>query len=209
MDDTKVPATNADGQAVDSTGDTIAVLIGVKGATYKQAAIRLARTVTTKKVNASNISQVSSVKASSWLTSPTVASYTDLASNTQAKLVWTSEPTVTYFKAGEGNGLDLPWGFGTMTTYASATVKGKVQAHHFLGDKGYPADCTKVWCIEKDNDVEVLFYEFVDRNGGAAATSWILNDVVRWDVKTFKVKGANQLALAATAMLAALSVLSF
>jgi hypothetical protein len=208
VDDTKVPATNADGQAVDSTGDTIAVLIGVKGATYKQAAIRLARTVTTKKVTASNISQVSSVKASSWLTSPTVASYTDLASNTQAKLVWTSEPTVTYFKAGEGNGLDLPWGFGTMTTY-TGTVKGKVQAHHFLGDKGYPADCTKVWCIEKDNDVEVLFYEFVDRNGGAAATSWILNDVVRWDVKTFKVKGANQLALAATAMLAALSVLSF
>ena len=208
MDDTKVPAANADGQAVDSTGDTIAVLIGVKGATYKQAAIRLARTVTTKKVNASNISQVSSVKASSWFTSPTVASYTDLASNTQAKLVWTSEPTVTYFKAGEGNGLDLPWGFGTMTTY-TGTVKGKVQAHHFLGDKGYPADCTKVWCIEKDNDVEVLFYEFVDRNGGAAAASWTNNDVVRWDVKTFKVKGANQLALAATAMLAALSVLSF
>ena len=55
MDDTKVPAANADGQAVDSTGDTIAVLIGVKGATYKQAAIRLARTVTTKKVNATNI----------------------------------------------------------------------------------------------------------------------------------------------------------
>ena len=54
VDDTKVPAANADGEAVDSSGETWAVLIDVKKSSYKQAAIRMATTVTTKKVLATN-----------------------------------------------------------------------------------------------------------------------------------------------------------
>ena len=123
-------------------------------------------------------------------------------------MIWTSKPTTLYFSGDNGNGLDAPWGFGAITAYSN-NVKGRVQAHHFLADKNYPADCTKVWCIEKDDTIQVLFYEFIDRTGSSAGSAWTNNDSFKWDVQEFKIKGANQLAFAATALLAALSVLSF
>ena len=153
---------------------------------------------------------MNSVKASSWFTSPTVATYDSSAGNTPAKLTWDSEAAsnILYFSpSSKGNGIDKPWGFSSVTDYAGAS-KGKVQAWHFLGDKGYPADCTKLLCMEKGDTIQVLFYEFRDRNGGTAGGAWTNADSIKWDVKTFTVKGAHQLAVAATA-LAALATLTF
>jgi hypothetical protein len=168
----------------------------------------VAQTVTTKKVT--GVAQINSVQASSWFTSPTVASYDSNAANTAAKLTWDSKAAsnILYFLLSDtGNGIDKPWGFSTVTDY-SAGSKGKVQAWHFLGDKGYPADCTKLLCMEKSDTIQVLFYEFRDRNGGTAGGAWTNADSIKWDVKTFTVKGAHYLALAAST-LAALAVLSF
>lgn len=95
------------------------------------------------------------MQASSWFTSPTVASYDSNAANTATKLTWDTKATsnVLYFLLSDtGNGIDKPWGFSAITDY-SATAKGKVQAWHFLGDKGYPADCTKLLCMEKSDTI--------------------------------------------------------
>lgn len=54
----------------------------------------------------------------------------------------------------------------------------------------------------------MLFYEFRDRNGGTAGSAWTYADSIKWDVKTFTVKGAHYLA-ATVSTIVALAVLSF
>lgn len=129
------------------------MLVSVKGSTYKPPAIRVAQTVNTRKT--SGVSQSNSVQASSYATSPTVASYESNASNTAAKLSWGTKAAsnILYFSNSDnGNGIDIPWGFGTVTQFVAGS-KGQVQAWHFLGDKGLPADCTKLLCMEKDDTI--------------------------------------------------------
>jgi hypothetical protein len=58
-----------------------------------------------------------------------------------------------------------------------------LRAWHFLADAG--ADKSKVWSIEANDVLNVLFYEFIDRSAGGAAAGSAYNnlDKVRWDVK--------------------------
>jgi hypothetical protein len=45
-------------------------------------------------------------------------------------------------------------------------TKGSVRAWHFLADNY--ADASKAWSIEKDDQINVLYYEFIDRIVGAS-----------------------------------------
>jgi hypothetical protein len=52
-----------------------------------------------------------------------------------------------------------------------------------------------VWSLEKNDIINVLFYEFIDRNAGGAAAGAAYNnlDAIRWDVKQVTITGAKQL----------------
>jgi hypothetical protein len=49
-----------------------------------------------------------------------------------------------------------------------------------------------VWSLEKNDIINVLFYEFIDRNAGGAAAGAAYNnlDAIRWDVKQVTITGA-------------------
>jgi hypothetical protein len=82
------------------------------------------------------------------------------------KIVWgaSSSCDTKYWATSTGcNGVATPWGLGAITQYTAGPpiVKGSLRAWHFLADKG--ADISKSWSIEKDNTLQLLAYEFVDR----------------------------------------------
>ena len=79
-----------------------------------------------------------------------------------------------------------PLGFSKITDYAAATantsvVKGSVRACHWLADKD--ADRTQVWAVEKDDTLQILLYEMVDKTAVSAATTWTAESY-QWYVKT-------------------------
>lgn len=97
-----------------------------------------------------------------------------MTKNTVTKITWGSKPVcdTTYWKTANGcNGTAVPWGLNTISNFvpagASAAKEGSLRAWHFLADK--VGDKTKVWSIEKNDKLNVLFYEFIDRSAGAAA----------------------------------------
>lgn len=55
------------------------------------------------------------------------------------------------------HGVDIPWAYGSLTDYTSATVKGGIRAWHFLAEKN--ADVTKNFQIEKDNKINWVIEE--------------------------------------------------
>lgn len=176
-----------------------------------QPAIRIASTVTTKG-NAASTTQVSAVQASSVYTSGlSVKSYTDMTKNTVAKIVWGSQSTcdTRYWMTNNGcQGVASPWGFSDITSY-SASTKGSVRAWHFLADQY--ADASRAWRIEKDDEVDVLYYEFQDRYVGSSTFEVYYpvaqQDSIKWAVGTYKVLGAH--ALASSAAVAALLAIAF
>ena len=122
-DDTKIPAVvnNVNYQFAGSIGDTIGVLINVKDQPWQQPWIRVAQTVT--KQGTTSSAQTNKVSAASIKPfNLFVASYTELAKNTQAKVQW--GPTVTcelgYWEARACEGFDIPWGLHDIVDYAPA-----------------------------------------------------------------------------------------
>ena len=94
------------------------------------------------------------------------------------------------------NGVTFPWGYNAVTQFAasgvaSSEIKGAVRAWHFLADNA--TDKTRIWSVEKNDVLNVLFYEFVDKTGSPGA-AWTPS-IVRWDVKTYTVAGACKLLL--------------
>ena len=55
------------------------------------------------------------------------------------------------------HGVDIPWAYGTLTDYTSATAKGGIRAWHFLAEKN--ADVTKNFQIEKHNKINWVIEE--------------------------------------------------
>ena len=137
----------------------------------------------------------------------TVKSYTDNTKNTAAKIVWAlqSECDVKYWtsaKLDACNGVATPWGYGAITQY-SAQTKGSVRAWHFLAD--YQTDITKNFAVRTGDELEVLFYEFVDRSVGAtaASTAYANTDEIRWSVWTGKVTGGHSIVVSGAAFMTA------
>lgn len=139
-----------------------------------------------------------------------VTDYVDNTKNTASKIAWGSEASCdsTYWVTSTGcNGAATPWGLSAITNYAAAgagaEVKGSVRAWHFLADAG--ADKSKVWSIEVNDVLNVLFYEFIDRSAGGAAdgaAAYGILDKVRWDVKQLTVKGATSVLVGCAALFA-------
>lgn len=124
--------------------------------------------------------------------------------NSVSKIVWgsTSSCDTKYWANANGcNGIAAPWGLGPVTQFVAGS-KGSVRAWHFLADSG--ADITKAWSIEKNNSLQVLYYEFIDRSQGAtaASTAYANTDTIRWAVVTKAVTGATATFASAAALVA-------
>ena len=83
-----------------------------------------------------------------------------------------------------------PWGFSKITDYAAATantrvVKGSVRAWHWLADKD--ADRTQVWAVEKDDTLQILLYEMVDKTAVSPATTWTAESYQQLPLDVLKV----------------------
>lgn len=56
------------------------------------------------------------------------------------------------------------------------------------------ADVSKAWSIEKDDEINVLYYEFIDRIVAASLAEVYYpvsqSDKIKWAVGTYKVLGA-------------------
>lgn len=108
----------------------------------------------------------------------------------------TSAGTVTTQATSTGcYGMAAPWGFSKITDYAAASgslseVKGSVRAWHWLADKD--ADRTTVWAVEKDDTLNILVYEMIDKNAVSPANVWTAESY-HWYAKTVKVAGAMSL----------------
>ena len=52
-----------------------------------------------------------------------------------------------------------------------------------------------MWSLEKNDVLNVLFYEFIDRSAGGAAAGAAYNslDAIRWDVKQVTITGATKM----------------
>ena len=111
------------------------------------------------------------VNSSTYTTGLVVKDYTKLSSNTIYNLSWGKAATcdaLVWANAVNGgcNGIGVPWAFGTLNNYNSVgPVNGNIRAWHFLADIGQ--DETLMWSINKDNTINVLFYEFIDKKQGA------------------------------------------
>lgn len=72
-----------------------------------------------------------------------------------------------------------------------------------MGDTG--CDKLKVWSLEKNDIINVLFYEFIDRDAGGAAAGAAYNnlDAIRWDVKQVTITGATNMMHGFAALLLA------
>lgn len=81
-----------------------------------------------------------------------------------------------------------------------------MRAWHFLADTS--KDSSKVWSIEKDDNLQVLVYEFVDRYPGSAGDSVVYptlqKDSIKWAVAEIKIKGATTLAASVAALIGSL-----
>jgi len=135
-----------------------------------------------------------------------VTDYTDISKNTPYQVPFNdpvSCDTTKWASATACNGITKPWAFGTLTNYnAVGPVKGSLRAWHFLGDVG--ADITKVWSIEKDNVLNILLLEYIDKKQGAAAVgaNWGSTGSYAWYVATYTVKGATTTVLGTAALVA-------
>lgn len=139
--------------------------------------------------------------------------YTDITKNTVYAVPFNAPTTcdTTKWKTDTAcNGITKPWAFGNPTQYnAVGPVKGSVRAWHYLGDVG--SDFTKVWSIEKADVLNILLYEFVDKQQGAAATGaqWGSTGSYAWYVASYTVAGATSTMLGTAALIAGIATQFF
>ena len=190
-------------QAVGSTGDKVAVLVNVDAGSYTQNALHVAQTVTRIDDTTTTLTdeQTQSVQASTRPLTVTV-DYT-VTTNTAAAGTWGAETVCGTKWAGACNGLSAPWGLHTLTeavTVLGVTINGTLRAYKWLGDKGSTA--SKVMQVEKDDKLNILCYEFVDKVYDSVAGAWGTS-TTRWAVSQYTVTGASSLVASAAALLAA------
>ena len=97
------------------------------------------------------------------------------------------------------HGVDIPWAYGSLTDYTSATVKGGIRAWHFLAEKN--ADVTKNFQIEKDNKINWIIEEKSEKWDTAPATVLPATTYAH-KYGTFTSTGATSTILGATAIIA-------
>lgn len=112
---------------------------------------------------------------STYTTGLSVKSWTSVSANSIYDLSWGTTETCDLAKwadANACNGVGKPWGFTAIKAYVSSTDKGAVRAWHFFAERGQ--DRTKQWALEKTGVLNMLFYEFNDKEKGAnaAGAAW-------------------------------------
>jgi len=193
-----------------STGDTVAVLMNVDAGSYTQAALHVARQITTAGVVAvtgttpvAAVTQVSSIVADSRVPGAITVDYTK-TTNTAAAITWGAAVACGTKWTGACNGMSAPWGLHTLVQPATSTAGvitvGTLRAYKWLGDKG--ASASKVLAIEKDDKLNILAYQMVDKVWNSTTSTWS-TATYQWAVSQYTVTGASQLVASAAALVAA------
>jgi len=125
--------------------------------------------------------------------------------NTAAAITWGTAVACGTKWTGACNGLSAPWGLSTLTqptaaVGTTAAKNGSVRAYKWLGDKG--SSKSKVLSIEKDDKLNILAYEMVDRVWDVTQSKWS-TPTYKWKAYQYTVTGASQLVASAAALVAA------